>query len=99
MIALAEAIRELRSELDQAITDADGQNLRFEVGPIELEVTVAISKDVSAGGKVKFWVIEADGQGRAGSSTAQLIRLTLEPKLVSTGRRPEVSGQTGDQER
>ncbi|MET9041725.1 trypco2 family protein [Streptomyces sp. NPDC004362] len=99
MIELAEVIRELRSELDQAITHAAGQNLRFEVGPIELEVTVAISREASAGGKVKFWVVEADGQGRASSSTTQLIRLTLEPKLVSTGRPPEVSGQAGDQER
>jgi hypothetical protein len=99
VIELAQVIRELRSELDEAIADGVGRQLRFEVGPIELEMTVAISREASAGGKVKFWVVEAGGQGKLGDVITQRIKLTLEPKLSSTGRRPEVFGQAGEHER
>lgn len=99
MIELAQVIRELRTELNAAIADGAGEELQFTVGPIELELTVAVTREAAAGGKIKFWVVEANGQGRLGDVTTQLVRLTLEPKLASTGRPPQVSGQADARER
>ncbi|GAA1975972.1 trypco2 family protein [Catenulispora subtropica] len=50
MIELASVIRDLRAELEQAIVAADGAALRFELGPIELEVTIALAHETSTGG-------------------------------------------------
>lgn len=100
MIELSQVIRDLRAELNAAVADLDPrEELLFEVGPIELEMTVAISREASAGAKVRFWVVEGDGGGRLGQATTQRITLSLEPRLRSTGRRPDVSGQADERER
>ncbi|GAA1986993.1 trypco2 family protein [Catenulispora subtropica] len=99
MIELSQVIRELRTELYEAIATATGQDLRFEVGPIELELTVAITRETAGGTKIKFWVVDADASGKAGTVTTQRVKLSLEPKLGPGDRRPEVSGRAGERER
>jgi Trypsin-co-occurring domain 2 len=71
MIELAEVIGELRPELQEAINAGEGEQLRFELGPVELEPTVAVEKGGGGGVKVRFWVLELggsadDGLGRGG---------------------------------
>ncbi|WP_063909999.1 trypco2 family protein [Herbidospora yilanensis] len=99
MIELAQVVMGLRAELNRALADGADEELRFGVGPIELEVTVAVTREVSAGGKVKIWVVEANGTGKLGDVTTQRIKLTLDPKLTATGRRPEISGAAEPNER
>lgn len=43
--------------------DGEVEDLRFEVGPVELELTVAVSEEAGSNAKVRFWVIEL-GAGR-----------------------------------
>lgn len=93
VIELATVIRDLRAELEAAVAAADGAALLFELGPIELEVSVAMERSASAGAKVRFWVIDADAEGRAGSVSTQRVKLTLAPKLAAGGGPPHVSGQ------
>lgn len=82
-IELASVVRDLRTELKEAVTAADGEALLFELGPIELEVTVAVARSGKAGGRLKFWVVEADAGGTADSSRTQRIKLVLTPSLVT----------------
>ena len=56
--------------------------MRFELGPVELEVSVALTKEAGGDGKVKFWVVEFGAAGKAGSSSTQRITLTLHPRLT-----------------
>jgi hypothetical protein len=91
MIELSEVISELRRELQQAMETGEGQPLRFELGPIELETTVAIEKGGGGGAKVRFWVIELGGEGKANQTSAQRIKLALQPRMAS-GRTPLVAG-------
>jgi len=58
VIELASVIRDLRDELERAIAAGEGEQLRFELGPIELEATVAVERSDGASGKVRFWVAE-----------------------------------------
>src|SRR4051794_8686207 len=81
MIELADVLSELRSELDRARLEAEGSALRFGLGPVELEVTVALSREGKAGGKVKFWVAEVNAEGKLSSTSTQRIKLTLNPTL------------------
>jgi hypothetical protein len=87
LIELAEVIRQLRLELDRARGAAEGEDLRFELGPIDLEVTVGLEAVGGAEGKVRFWVVELGGDARATSTSTQRIKLTLHP-TVSTGSAP-----------
>ena len=79
MIELAEVVRQLRLELDRARAVAEGEDLRFELGPIELEVTVGLEAVGGAKVKVRFWVVELGGDARATSTSTQRIKLTLHP--------------------
>ncbi|HEV8274441.1 MAG TPA: trypco2 family protein [Streptosporangiaceae bacterium] len=91
MIELGEVICELRRELQQAMDAGEGQPLRFELGPVELEATVAVEKGGGGGAKVRFWVIELGGEGKTSQSSTQRIKLALQPRLAS-GRTPMVAG-------
>ncbi|MGR3933061.1 trypco2 family protein [Streptomyces sp. BRA346] len=79
MVELSEMIRELRAQLTAAAAEGAGESLGFDVGPIEIEATVAITKEAGGSGKVRFWVVEAGGDGKYTSSETQRITLTLHP--------------------
>src|SRR4051812_43894934 len=85
MIELADVISELRAELDRARLAAEGSALRFGLGPVELEVTVALGREGKTGGKVRFWVAEVNAEGKLSSTSTQRIKLTLNPTLGTSG--------------
>ena len=91
MIELGEVIGELRRELQQAMDTGEGQPLRFELGPVELEATIAVEKGGGGGAKVRFWVIELGGDAKASKSSTQRIKLALQPRLAS-GKTAIVAG-------
>lgn len=82
MIQLSDMIRELRHELNAAVADGEGEAVRFELGQVEIEATVAVDRSADTGGKVRFWVMELGGNGKYASSETQRITLTLQPKVV-----------------
>jgi hypothetical protein len=85
MIELGEVIGELRRELQEAMNQGEGQPLRFELGPVELEAIVAVEKGGGGGAKVRFWVIELGGDAKVTQSSTQRIKLALQPRLASGG--------------
>ncbi|MER0479464.1 trypco2 family protein [Streptomyces sp. Edi2] len=98
MIELASVIRDLREELEQAVVAAEGAALRFELGTIELEVSVALERTGNAGAKVRFWVVESNANAALGATSTQRITLALQPVLTGSGDRPLVSGIAGSDE-
>lgn len=78
-LGLGEAVRALRAELEQAVADAEGQEIRFAVGPVQLEFHVAVRRQAGAGGKARFWVIEAGTDAQYAKETIQKVTVTLEP--------------------
>jgi hypothetical protein len=99
MIELSEVIRELRQEMQEAIAAGTDKPLRFELGPIELEASVAVERQGGAGAKVRFWVIELGGEAKATHASTQRIKLSLQPRLAGSGAAPWVSGEATDRER
>lgn len=96
---LAEVIRALRAELESAIEAGTGEALRFELGPVELEVSVAIEAGASVEVKPRFVVVTLGAQGSIGRTATQRIKLTLTPREGPTGTTPLVSGPAEDRER
>jgi Trypsin-co-occurring domain 2 len=85
LIELAEVIRQLRMELDRAREAAADEVLQFELGPVELEVLVALEAAAGAGAKIRFWVVEVGGDAQATSTSTQRIKLTLHPTVGDSG--------------
>ena len=92
MIELSEMISELRRELYRAIDSGTDERLRFELGPVEVEVTVGVDSKGTAGAKVRFWVVELGGDGELARSSLQRIKLTLQPRLAGSNAPPEIFG-------
>jgi hypothetical protein len=99
-VELAELIAQLRTDLAEAMRAGADSELRFELGPVELELTVALAKSSGANGKVRFWVVEANADANAASTTTQRIKLTLDPRRADRlDSRPYVSGVAEQGER
>lgn len=77
-VGIADAIDTLREELAEAISRGDGEELRFKVNGIELELTVAC--EINGNGKASFKVfgIGAEVGGGAKGTNTHKIKLTLE---------------------
>ena len=99
MIELACVIKDLREELNRAVAAADGEALRFELGPIELELSVALEQSAHAQGRVRFWVVDAGADAGVGKTSTQRISLTLQPTLAGSSRPVAISGAAEPNER
>ncbi|WP_155054770.1 trypco2 family protein [Streptomyces blattellae] len=95
MIELADMIRELRQQLTAAVADGDGETVRFELGPVEVEASVAVTREAGGDAKVRLWVVDAGADGRYAHAETQRITLTLTPMAVADGRAPRTVMITG----
>jgi hypothetical protein len=83
-LELAELIAQLRAELTEAMRAGEDAGLRFELGPIELELALTVGREGGAQGKIRFWVAELGADGKMTNTAAQRIKLVLEPRRTHT---------------
>lgn len=88
---LVEVISQLRDDLEAVMGVGEGRRVKFELGPVE--VTLSVSVTSAGGGKagVKFWVVEAGVDASVSRGNTQEIKLVLNPRdtqaaLTSDGR-------------
>jgi Trypsin-co-occurring domain 2 len=99
-VELADLIGQLRHELSVAMSAGEGTDLRFEPGPVELELTVGVQKEAGPDAKVRFWVLDVGASAKRSSMVTQRIKLTLDPRLGSSpDRRPLIFGESLQDER
>ncbi|GCD99268.1 trypco2 family protein [Embleya hyalina] len=102
MIELTDMIRQLRQDLYTAMADGPVGPVRFEVGPVEIEATVAVTREAGVSGKVQFWVVEANADGKYATSKTHRINITLQPRLIvpdGSQRSVLIGGDEADGER
>lgn len=99
MIELAEMIAQLRGELAAAMAAAEDEELRFELGPVQIEAEFTVQRSASADGRIRFWAVEAGASGQQTNSATHRVTLSLEPRVRGTGQRPWVSGDRAGRER
>jgi hypothetical protein len=92
-IGLADAIRALRTELGESIHAGVEEELRFQVGEIELQFHVEVERSVEASGGVNFWVVQLGGKGGQTSTDTHLVKIPLKP--VTSSLEPVVTGLQG----
>lgn len=99
-VELSALIKELRQELSEAMHAGADEILRFELGPVELELSMAVERSGGPNAKVRFWVVEVGGDAKVTSATTQKIKLTLDPQDTRhPGRKPWISGRSVPGER
>jgi hypothetical protein len=82
-IELADLIWQLRHELSRAMWSGERTDLRFEAGPVELELTVAVERSTQPGMKARLVVLDAEMGGRRASTATQRVHLTLHPRVAA----------------
>jgi Trypsin-co-occurring domain 2 len=78
-IPLADAIRALRRELVEAVRQGKDEELRFRLGPIELELQLEISREAGGEAGISFWIVSIGAKGSRTSATTHTVKLTLAP--------------------
>ena len=90
-IGLVETIDALRSELAAAVEKAQGQEIQFPVGSVQLEFQVGVTWDTEAKAGVKFWVLELGASGSYANESVQKVTLNLEAPVDAEGRAVKVT--------
>jgi hypothetical protein len=90
-IGLVETIEALRSELALAVKKAQGQEIQFPIGSVQLEFQVGVTWDAESKGGVKFWVLELGASGKYANESVQKVTLNLEAPIDIEGRTVKVT--------
>ena len=78
-VGLRETLEALRVELSKSILASEGEQLRFEVGDIELEVQLVVEQSKEGKGGLKFWVVEMGGGVTNKDTITHRIKIPLKP--------------------
>lgn len=96
-LELAEVISALRAELNLAKQNAVGEDIRFNINNVEIELQTVVEMEggVEGGGKIKFWVLDIDAKasGKYKNAVTQKIKLSLTPQQIDleTGEKTSIS--------
>jgi hypothetical protein len=82
-IPLAEAVRALRRELVEAVRQAEGEEIKFALGPVELELQVEVSSNTEGEAGIAFWLVAIGGRASRTDTATHTIRLNLAPVTVT----------------
>ena len=78
-LGLAEAISQLRRELSVAMEAARDEALQFRLGPVELELQVALATKAGVKGESKWVVVSFGADAGAEHKRTHTVKLTLTP--------------------
>jgi Trypsin-co-occurring domain 2 len=84
-IGLVETIDALRSELAAAVEKAQGQEIQFPIGSVQLEFQVGVTWDTEAKAGVRFWVLELGASGSYANESVQKVTLNLQAPVDAEG--------------
>lgn len=92
-VGLAEAIRELRAELLTAQAESAGEGVLFELGPVEMEFAVTLSRGGDANAGVRIGVVTLGASGKLSKDSVHRVKFVLTPKDAQTGDALEIAAQ------
>ncbi|WP_436535888.1 trypco2 family protein [Actinoplanes sp. HUAS TT8] len=87
-IELADLIWQLRHEMSRAMWAGEHTDLRFEAGPVELELTMVVEKSSQPGVKAKLLVVDAEWAAKRASTVTQRVKMVLQPRRADEPDRP-----------
>lgn len=79
-VTLARAIRELREQLTEAVSEGENASVRFTPRSVEVELGITFDVEVEAGGGFKlFSLVDLSVKSKIGDESIHKVKLTLEP--------------------
>lgn len=101
---LADVLKTLRTEIAQAIRDGEDESVRFQIGPVEVELVGVIEKAGGGNAKAEFKVLGIGAgigaDAKVSRENTQRIKVTLQPKVRKDGGDPpaglDVSEEPGE---
>lgn len=78
-IELSELLRTVRLQISDAMQEADGRSLQFELEKVELELTVEVEKKGEGSAGINIWVVSIGAKGEYTSSTSHTFKFTMKP--------------------
>ncbi|MGH6847700.1 MAG: trypco2 family protein [Methylocella sp.] len=91
-VTIAEAIKQLRVQLEDAQHEGKGKDLRFLAKNVEVELGVVFKTEAEGIAGVKGWFLDISGKAKTGDETAHKVKLVLEP--VGRDSKPTMVGDT-----
>jgi hypothetical protein len=78
-VTVADAIKQLRAQLEQAQREGIGKDLRFLTRSVEVELAIVFKTETEGGAGVKAWFLDVSGKAKAADETTHKVKLVLEP--------------------
>lgn len=76
-LELAAMIKALRSQLIEAQQEGEGEEIRFTIEDVELELQITAEKQASGGISAKFYVLTSKLDGSKKDTVTQKLKLKL----------------------
>lgn len=96
-LSIAEAIGQLRAELQSAQEAARQHDLKFEIEKVEVELSVVVKSEAEAGAGIKAWVFDVSGKTKAADEAVHKVKLVLIPSVTGAKgeREPVLTSDPG----
>lgn len=78
-VGLADAIGQVRAELEQAIRDGEESPVKFRAGPVELEFEVAFTRAGGVSGGFQLSVLSFGAKHDKSTAATHRVKVTLTP--------------------
>ena len=91
-VTVAEAIKQLRAQLEDAQREGAGKGLRFLSKSVEVELAIVFKSEIEGGVGIKAWFLDISGKGKSSDEATHKVKLVLEP--VGRDGKPTLVGDT-----
>lgn len=78
-VTVADAVKQLRAQLEEAQREGAGKDLRFVAKSVEVELGIVFKNEIQGGVGVKAWFLDISGRANAGDETTHKVKLLLQP--------------------
>jgi hypothetical protein len=95
-VTVADAIKQLRAQLEDAQREGVGKDLRFVAKSVEVELGIVFKTEVEGGVGVKAWFLDISGKAKTGDEATHKVKLVLEP--VGRDGKANLGGRQGARE-
>jgi hypothetical protein len=99
---LAETIRALRSELTSAMESGANERLHFLLGPVQLDLTLAITREGAGDAGIRFGVVSFGAKGNLKNEATHHLTLSLQPVVKDAGgqtQHAQIAGKSSSEPR
>jgi len=95
-VTVADAIKKLRAQLEEAQREGVGKDLRFLATSVEVELVIILKSEAEGGAGIKAWFVEASGKAKSADESTHKVKLVLQP--VDSHGKPTLVSDKGENE-